>query len=685
MRILHVVPAFYPSIYHGGSVVYELCNSLLPYGAEIRVLTTDALEVERRALSRGTLEYPVYFSKKVWGETVAPGLPSRLLNLVRWANVVHLTEVYSFPTLPCMMACKIMDKPILWSPLGALQRWEGSTRLRLKSIWESICKYTLPKQLVLHVTSEQEREESLKAFPALEAVVMPHGVEIPSQITHEESQVLRLLYLGRLDAKKGIENLFLTCKLLKDRLKIPWKLILGGGGNPGYFKNLAFQKEALGLGTQVEMIGEVVGKEKKRQLFENTDMVVVPSYTENFCIVVAESLAHGVPVIVSQGTPWRRVEEKGCGLWVKNQPESLAQAIEQMREMPLRAMGDRGRQWMREEFSWGYVARRMNELYHHLFKHASEGVQLSNAFPTSPSAILRVSDDFQEKPKSETLEVDLIVLTLNEEVNLARCLESVKGLVKNIFVVDSGSTDRTVEIAIEYGAQVVTHAFTTQAEQFNWALDHLPIKSEWILRLDADEHLLPELKEEIFKTLPNLSKDICGLYIKRRMIFLGRWIRHGGYYPTWILRLFKHGKARSEDAELNEHIVLLEGRGDHLKNDFVDEDYKDLSAWSRKHLGYAIRQNRFLLKTHQTYDPSWNKMRLFGNQVERKRWFIGHLYGKAPIFLRAFFYFLYRYFFRLGILDGFQGLIFHFLHGCWYMFYTDALLFEAKLRQKDIA
>lgn len=280
--------------------------------------------------------------------------------------------------------------------------------------------------------------------------------------------------------------------------------------------------------------------------------------------------------------------------------------------------------------------------------------------------------------RREPADVDLIVLTHNEELNLGHCLASVAGLVRSIFVVDSGSTDRTAEIAAGYGAKVVTHEFTTQARQFNWALDNLPLESDWVLRLDADEYVLPELKEEIREVLPTLAADVTGLYMNRRMIFLGRWIRHGGYYPAWILRLFRRGKARSEEAELNEHIVLLEGRAEHLRHDFVDHRREGLRFWTLKHEGYAERQARFIMGIERHYDEAFIGARLTGGQAERKRWLMRHVYGRTPLFVRAALYFLYRYVVRLGFLDGVEGLVYHFLHGCWYPFYTDAKIYEAR-------
>lgn len=269
--------------------------------------------------------------------------------------------------------------------------------------------------------------------------------------------------------------------------------------------------------------------------------------------------------------------------------------------------------------------------------------------------------------------IALIVLTHDEEKNLAHCLDSAQGLVNEIFVVDSGSRDKTREIAHRYTDHVVVHEFTNQAEQFNWALDALPIRSDWVLRLDADEFLLPELREEIERVLPGLSPHVTGLYMKRRVYFKGHWIRHGGYYPTWLLRLFRRGKARSELLEMDEHIVVSGGGTRRLAHDFVDYNRKDLAFWTAKHEHYAAREARVLLNQKNVARVEGG----MGGQPARKRWLKGNVYARAPLFLRAFAYFFYRYVVRLGVLDGVPGLIFHFLQACWYRFYVDAKIWEA--------
>ncbi len=280
------------------------------------------------------------------------------------------------------------------------------------------------------------------------------------------------------------------------------------------------------------------------------------------------------------------------------------------------------------------------------------------------------------------LPISVVILTYNEELNIQNCLKNIANWASEIFVVDSYSTDKTLKIVRKYGVKIVQHTFKNQADQFNWALDNLDIKNEWILRLDADEYLTEELKEEIcINPLLNnqdprqSASTVNGFYIKRRVYFMDRWIKHGGYYPTWILRLFRKGKGRSEEREMDEHIILLEGRAEKLKNDFIDENNKSLEWWTEKHNQFSSREVKEIFKRKKNFQI---KAGLLSGPVARKRWTKEKIYLRLPLFCRAFFYFIYRYFFRLGFLDGKEGLIFHFLQGFWYRFLVDAKLYEYK-------
>ncbi len=278
------------------------------------------------------------------------------------------------------------------------------------------------------------------------------------------------------------------------------------------------------------------------------------------------------------------------------------------------------------------------------------------------------------------LDLTVVVLTYNEQMHLRRCLENVRALTDEIFVVDCFSSDATVKIAEELGAKVVQRAWPgNQAAQFNWALENLPIQSKWILRLDADEYLMPELVEEIKMHLAEQSDDVTGIVFKRRHIFMGRWIKRGTY-PVKLLRLFQRGKGVCEQRLMDEHIELLEGRAIEFEHDFADHNLNDLAWWTQKHNGYAFREALDMLDIelgllgHAEKDSE----KQLGSQAEAKR-LKKHKYARAPLFLRAFIYFLMRYVVKGGFLEGKEGFLWHFLQGWWYRTLVDARIFEIKM------
>ncbi|MBI4050172.1 MAG: glycosyltransferase family 2 protein [Candidatus Doudnabacteria bacterium] len=270
--------------------------------------------------------------------------------------------------------------------------------------------------------------------------------------------------------------------------------------------------------------------------------------------------------------------------------------------------------------------------------------------------------------------ITVIILTSNEEPHLERCLENILDWAEEIFVVDSFSTDKTLEIARRYDTKIVQHPFENHAKQFNWALDNLPIQFDWVLRLDADEYLTEELKKEITEVLPKVTADVSGFLIKRRVYFMGRWIRHGGYYPIWLLRLFRYRKGKVEDRNMDEHTILLAGRAERLQTDFIDENRKGLTWWIAKHNQYAGREAEDILNFNAAEISSAG----LTGQAKRTRWLKEKIYLKLPLFWRACFYFCYRYVLRLGFLDGKAGLIFHFLQAFWYRFLVDAKIYESR-------
>jgi|SRR5579883_530374 len=286
----------------------------------------------------------------------------------------------------------------------------------------------------------------------------------------------------------------------------------------------------------------------------------------------------------------------------------------------------------------------------------------------SPSEQLRLSS------RSQRVDLLVIVLTYNEEVNLPDCLASLGGLNCAVWVVDSGSTDRTIEIARNHGAEVASHPFENYAAQRNWALDHLPVQADWVLNLDADERLTPELVTEIKELLKHVPPDTGGFMLRKRTVFMGRWIRHGGHYPSYHLRLFRAGRGRCEDRLYDQHF-LAEGRIERLTKDYIDVIGSNISSWSIRHVKWAGMEAREILASRGgvgQVTPSF-----FGNPIQRRRWWRS-TYSAWPLFARAFFYWLYRYFLKLGFLDGVEGLVFHFLQGFWFRFLVDAMIWEAQ-------
>jgi glycosyltransferase involved in cell wall biosynthesis len=275
------------------------------------------------------------------------------------------------------------------------------------------------------------------------------------------------------------------------------------------------------------------------------------------------------------------------------------------------------------------------------------------------------------------MNLTFIILTRDEEKNLPFTLNSLMGMGAKVFVVDSGSTDRTCEIARGRGCEVVTHAFDTHARQVNWAIDNLPIDTDWVFRLDADERVTEELKQELAKRLDSFSPDTTGLMIKRRVFFWGRWIRHGGYYPTWLLRIWRRGHARCEDRAMDEHMLVLRGKIENLDNDIIDENRKGLAFWIEKHNRFSdaevssVRQGITVVSGDDAGEATASKRRLKAG-----------LYSRAPLFLRAFLYWFFRYFLLLGFLDGLPGFVFHFLQGFWYRLVVDAKLHELERSSK---
>lgn len=283
-----------------------------------------------------------------------------------------------------------------------------------------------------------------------------------------------------------------------------------------------------------------------------------------------------------------------------------------------------------------------------------------------------------------TPDLTTIILTHNEAIHIARAIRSVKGISRRILVVDSFSTDATVEIARGLGAEVMCHPFVNQARQFQWAMDNGGVHTAWVLRLDADEIIEDDLAAEIAERLPALGPETVGVNLKRKHIFLGRWIRHGGRYPLLMLRIFRAGHGRVEDRWMDEHILVEGGDVVVFEGGFADHNLNGLGYFIDKHNRYATREavQTLIDRSTDATDP----MRLSGGsrQARLKRYVKTRLYDRLPYHVSSLAYFLYRYFIRIGFVDGYPGLIYHVLQGFWYRFLVGSKIYEIELDMRGL-
>lgn len=376
MKILHVAPSFYPATWWGGPIwsTKAICDGInRAPGLDLRVLTTDAASPDRSdRIVPAHLPYRTDYTWRVAGHSIAPAMISLLPNAVGWADVVHLTGTYNFPTLPTLTLARVLGKPVVWSPRGALQateNWDAAPNKRRKAVFEKIAQRVRPENTVLHVTSYAEEAQSVTRLPGIDTAMIPNCVDIPAPFDRPKRSHsgLRLLYLGRLHPKKGIELLIDAMH----RLPETTTLDIYGTGSADYVRWL--RDLASAFGARICFKGHAEGT-VKADAFANADLFVLPSHSENFGIVVAEALAHAIPVITTTATPWTDLERMRCGRCINLSDDTLSATIADLSRADLGAMGQRGRDWMRRDFSPQAMTTAFAALYRSLVMHPSEMV-----------------------------------------------------------------------------------------------------------------------------------------------------------------------------------------------------------------------------------------------------------------------------------------------------------------------
>ncbi len=278
-------------------------------------------------------------------------------------------------------------------------------------------------------------------------------------------------------------------------------------------------------------------------------------------------------------------------------------------------------------------------------------------------------------------EFSFIILTYNEEIHLPRLLNSIRNLNAPLYILDSGSTDSTIEIAKSFNAEILYNPFENHPKQWDFALRHCKVTTPWIIGLDSD-HIVTD---DLFNHLENFSdksipENIDGIYFNRKNFFKGKWIRHGGYFPKYLLKMFRTGKGHSDLNENMDHRFLVKGKTEVWKTGYlIEENLKEnlISFWIAKHNRYSDLVAHEEIERMKSIRFQSVHPKFFGSPDERIA-FLKNVWWKLPLFVRPMIYFIYRFIFQLGFLDGKAGWIFHFLQGFWFRLVVDIKIDELK-------
>lgn len=275
--------------------------------------------------------------------------------------------------------------------------------------------------------------------------------------------------------------------------------------------------------------------------------------------------------------------------------------------------------------------------------------------------------------------IHAIILTLDEEKHIHRCIESIRPVCTAILVVDSGSKDKTCEIARSLGATVIVNPWVNYATQFNHGIAALGNREGWLLRIDADEYMSERSASKLRALLDGMPAGVDGLLVQRQIVFMGRRIKWGSVEPNWQLRIWRAGHGACESRWMDEHIVV-EGSVRKTDIELVDENLNSLDWWTSKHNKYASREVIDILSSRGSLGVATDLAQHGASpQAKLKRFIKNSIYNRLPGGARSLAYLFYRYVLRLGFLDGKPGYYFHVLQGFWYRTLVDAKLSEIEL------
>jgi glycosyltransferase involved in cell wall biosynthesis len=382
MKVLQVVPRIADQSSGPSYSVKRLCEALQQAGAEVALHVLEPLPQD---LPQGAMQaYPTGRFPGAWRLGWSPAMRQGLLEAARGADVIHNHSLWMMPNIYCHEAARVNGTKLVFSPRGTLSVWaRRRSRLRKQVVWRLGQKAALFGADCLHATSEREAEDIRRIGLQKPVVTLPNGVDIPELSTKPvgRDKSLKLLFLSRIHPAKNVARLLKVWATLEPRYP-DWHLDIAGpliGSYPQRMQKLA---EDLGL-QRVNFLGEVKGAGKSAVL-ARADLFVLPTHSENFGLAVAESLAHGTPVIVTRGAPWAGVEQHGCGWWIEPGAEALEAALGRAMSgtgTELAAMGAQGRAWMEREFSWPRIGEQMLGAYAALLDHSVPAADIEWAEP----------------------------------------------------------------------------------------------------------------------------------------------------------------------------------------------------------------------------------------------------------------------------------------------------------------
>lgn len=282
----------------------------------------------------------------------------------------------------------------------------------------------------------------------------------------------------------------------------------------------------------------------------------------------------------------------------------------------------------------------------------------------------------QDQASTSTLTV--IILTLNESRHIERCIRSAQHVADDVLVVDALSADDTVAMARGLGARVLQNPWRNHSTQVNWTLANGGIRTDWVMRLDADEFLDEQAASNLKPAIASAADEIGAFELNRRIRFLGHPIRHGGMAPLWVTRLWRNGRAYCESRWMDEHMVLSEGKISRVAGSIIDDNLNSLGWWTAKHNDYSSREAIDILDQRHGLGMADDVGPALNRQARTKRWLKTRVYARLPLGLRPWLYFFYRMFLRCGFCDGARGMVFHTLQGLWYRLLVDAKVLEVE-------